>query len=374
LTTVADGRARLNAICPYFTMFPLSFPLTVLKDHARPNAAVFDPFCGRGTTNFAARLLGLKTAGVDSSAVASAATQAKLVTVQPQAIVRAAQQLLTCSASPAVVPVGPFWELAYERSVLRDLCRLRQGLQDGRVAKPIAAALRGIILGALHGPMGRTKQSYFSNQAPRTYAPKPAYAVRFWTERQLVPPRVDVLQVIAERAQRFYCEESSAVRSQALLGDSRDPACITRARRSIGAFDWIITSPPYFGLRTYVQDQWLRHWFLGGSSRIDYRVEAQVSHRGRDAFLADLRQVWINVGKCSAPDATLVVRFGSIGDRAVADPAAFIAASFADTGWCIESKVDARSAARGKRQAATFGAAQNAARDEVDVWAVWQGK
>lgn len=44
-------------------------------------------------------------------------------------------------------------------------------------------ALRGIILGALHGPKQKTFPSYFSNQCPRTYAPKPAYAVRFWQFR-----------------------------------------------------------------------------------------------------------------------------------------------------------------------------------------------
>ena len=57
---------RLNAICPYFTMFPLDFPLGILKVHAKPGARVLDPFCGRGTTNFAARLLGLDTIGIDA--------------------------------------------------------------------------------------------------------------------------------------------------------------------------------------------------------------------------------------------------------------------------------------------------------------------
>ena len=48
-------------------MFPLDFPLGILKAHARPNARVLDPFSGRGTTNFAARVLGLRTIGIDAS-------------------------------------------------------------------------------------------------------------------------------------------------------------------------------------------------------------------------------------------------------------------------------------------------------------------
>ena len=49
----------LNAICPYFTMFPLTFPLAVRHRRARCGEWVLDPFCGRGTTNYAARLVGL---------------------------------------------------------------------------------------------------------------------------------------------------------------------------------------------------------------------------------------------------------------------------------------------------------------------------
>ena len=40
---------RLNAVCPYFTMFPLEFPLRILAE-AQADHWVLDPFCGRGTT------------------------------------------------------------------------------------------------------------------------------------------------------------------------------------------------------------------------------------------------------------------------------------------------------------------------------------
>jgi hypothetical protein len=111
--------------------------------------------------------------------------------------------------------------LAYHSDVLRDLCLIRDALLRDSVAAHVAAALRGIILGALHGPVGRTKHSYFSNQCPRTYGPKPAYAVKFWTKRGLLPPRVDVLAVIAERAHRYYGSASPKVVGAAIEGDSR---------------------------------------------------------------------------------------------------------------------------------------------------------
>src|SRR6202790_488634 len=76
----AGGQHPLNAICPYFTMFPLEFPLKVLRKH-KSARLVFDPFCGRGTTLYAARWLGLRAIGMDCSPVAVAISQAKLAEV-----------------------------------------------------------------------------------------------------------------------------------------------------------------------------------------------------------------------------------------------------------------------------------------------------
>ncbi len=63
--------------CPYYTMFPLDFPLRYLSN-ARPGEWVVDPFCGRETTLYAARLRGLPSVGVDISPVAVAIAQAML--------------------------------------------------------------------------------------------------------------------------------------------------------------------------------------------------------------------------------------------------------------------------------------------------------
>jgi 2-polyprenyl-3-methyl-5-hydroxy-6-metoxy-1,4-benzoquinol methylase len=70
-------RLRLNVICPYYTMFPISFPMAALAD-AKAGERVLDPFCGRGTTAYAARLLGLPTVGIDADRVAVTIAKAKL--------------------------------------------------------------------------------------------------------------------------------------------------------------------------------------------------------------------------------------------------------------------------------------------------------
>src|SRR5262245_30046209 len=103
-----DRHTQLNAICPYFTMFPLEFPYAILAEHAREGEWTLDPFCGRGATNYASRLLGLPSVGVDSSPVAAALTAAKLVNTTPAEIVEAAQGILN-EERCIEPPTGDFW-------------------------------------------------------------------------------------------------------------------------------------------------------------------------------------------------------------------------------------------------------------------------
>ena len=202
------GRTRLNGICPYFTMFPLDFPYSILKERASSGDWVADPFCGRGTTNYASRVLGLPSIGIDSNPVAVAVSEAKLANTSPKAIIRSAQRILDSIEEPNEIPTGEFWEWAFHKDVLHMLCGLREALQRDCRSQS-RKALRAILLGALHGPRPKSRPSYFSNQSPRTYAPKPGYAVNFWKSRNLKPEPVDVLEIIRIRAERYYSEETT---------------------------------------------------------------------------------------------------------------------------------------------------------------------
>lgn len=345
-------------------MFPLDFPLNILKRRAHAGDVVLDPFCGRGTTNYAARLLGLSSLGVDSSPVAAAITAAKLVTASVDDILHEARWLLA-EREARHIPAGEFWHWAFHPTVLDALCRLREAfLEDCASATRIA--LRGIVLGALHGPRQKSFPGYFSNQCPRTYAPKPAYALRFWQRRGLTPEPVDVLAVIERRVRRFY-GTASAINGAVRWADSREPEAL-QPETPETRFAWVITSPPYYGMRTYIPDQWLRHWFVGGPERVDYSQHGQIAHAGPEAFAADLRRVWRNAARVSSETARLVVRFGCLADRR-ADPLELIKNSLADSGWRIDAIREAGSAALGKRQADAFLRLRSKPRVEYDVWA-----
>src|SRR4029078_11921938 len=90
-----------------------------------------------------------------------------------------------------------------------------------------------------------------------------------------------------------------------------DSSCLDKIQIT-RPFRWVVTSPPYFGMRSYWSDQWLRNWFLGGPADVTYSQKRQVSHRGVEGFTVGLAQVWAAVaGKCM-PGARLIVRFGTL--------------------------------------------------------------
>lgn len=352
----------LNAICPYFTMFPLEFPLGILARHATQGETVLDPFCGRGTTNFAARLLGLYTVGVDSSPVASSITASKLARVTADEVVREAANILQRKRH-SELPSGKFWRLAYHKNVLLDLCKFRAAFLED-CSSPARRALRGLLLGALHGPQQKSFDGYLSNQCPRTYAPKPAYATRFWIERGLKPRDVDVADVIGRRAKRFF-EHDFGGRGVARLGDSRT---VRALRRNGRGFDWVVTSPPYYGMRTYIPDQWLRNWFVGGTESVDYSSANQLAHASPGDFAADIGLVWKNCRTVCEDDAKMVIRFGGIADRHY-DPKKIVRMSLEGSGWAIQTIKAAGNASDGKRQADTFLRTQSKPISEFVVWA-----
>jgi hypothetical protein len=344
----------LNAICPYYTMFPLAFPLSVLKRFGGVRLRVLDPFCGRGTTIFAARIKGHKAFGIDCSPIAIAIARAKLVETTDAEVIALAERILERPAK-ITVPKGEFWEWAYAPITLRQVCILRKGLRSLRSGA--ACTLRAICLGALHGPLSQRaeRRGYFSNQMPRTFASKPDYSVRYWRAHDLRPTPADVLQVIKRRVARL--ELSTLPKCTGTPRISTADARLARGYASIPAkIDLVITSPPYYGMRTYVADQWLRNWFLGGPSEVPYGEHSFLSHESPDAFAESLSQVWDRVGERLSGEGRMFIRFGAIPSRKQ-DPREIMHASLEHSrfSWEIRHVRRVESAASGKRQACHMG-------------------
>lgn len=82
----------------------------------------------------------------------------------------------------------------------------------------------------------KTFPSYFSNQSPRTYAPKPAYEKRYWQNRGLKPESIDFLGIIERCARRYYAT-SFDISGTVRLPDSRTPESL-QTESPTDRFNW----------------------------------------------------------------------------------------------------------------------------------------
>jgi hypothetical protein len=165
-----------------------------------------------------------------------------------------------------------------------------------------------LVLGSLHGEMDKSK-AYLSNQMPRTISTKPAYSLRFWKERALTPPERDVFALLRQRARFRYESAPPSGTAVVIHGDMRElPWPRIQLPDRIGC---VITSPPYFDVTNFEEDQWLRLWFLGGPP---FPTRGRVSTDDRYSYEAKywefIADMWRCLGAVLSRRAHIVIRIG----------------------------------------------------------------
>ena len=307
-------RHRLHPICPYFAMFPETF----VREHLnvpirRDTGVVFDPFSGRGTTILESLLNGRAAAGMDINPVAYCVTGAK-AHVPPVKNIHARIDELEAQAEGAQrdhldaerAEMHPFFRVCFYHSTLRQILVLRDTLNWRR--SPIDRFIAALALGCLHGERGKPFE-YFSNQMPRTISTKPDYSVRYWRRHRMRPPKRDVFGILRHRLDYRLGRGRPPQRGSVRLGDSRRAATAFPNLR--GEVSLVITSPPYFDVTSFEEDQWLRLWFLGHHPRPTYgRVSRDDRHTRRAKYWQFLCEVWAGVAPLMRDDAVLVCRMG----------------------------------------------------------------
>ncbi len=300
-------RHRFHSICPYFAMFPETF---VRKHLAATRFAgvVFDPFCGRGTTVFESLLCEREAAGCDVHPVAVCVAGAKSDPPTRFEVIERLSALETQSRSAHFgeqnQDLAEFFRLCFHPMTYIQVRFLRDNLRwlDDRTDRFIAA----LSLGALHGESHRSP-NYFSNRMPRTISTKPAYSIKWWKKNGYTAPPRDVFAILRHLNDYRFKTSVPRGRGQVALADARSAA---------GAFPHltkrvtdIITSPPYLDTTNYVEDQWLRLWFLGGKAAV-CRPRGDGRHYSFDSYRTFLAECWAGVAPLLADKARIVVRIG----------------------------------------------------------------
>lgn len=301
-------RHRFHALCPYFAMFPESFVSRHLSKCER-GAVVFDPFCGRGTTVLEALLQNYKAGGIDISPVAACISRAKANAPSFPRLISRLNDLERRYAKSRNGGKGAqrpeFFRWCFNAETYRQLIFLRSNLRWR--ASRVDCFIAALALWSLHGESHRSP-NYFSNRMPRTISTKPEYSVRWWRRHQYRPPPRNVFEILARMARRRYVSVPPPLRAK--IAETNARLAHKAFPELAGRVALVITSPPYLDVTNYQEDQWLRLWFLGGTSYPKIERDRDDRHTSAERYWAFLTECWRGVAPLLKPDAKVVVRIG----------------------------------------------------------------
>lgn len=200
-----------------------------------------------------------------------------------------------------------FFRCAYHPETLHQLVYLRRSLQHR--TSIVDGMLAALVLGSLHGETDRSDR-FLSNQMPHTISTKPEYSIRFWKEGRHKAPRRDAFALIKRQIEyRYKCEPPSG-RALIFHMDMRDLPRHTN--RFDGMVRCVVTSPPYFDVTNYAEDQWLRLWFLGGPSQPRRQEFSRDDRHGNiEHYWIMLADMWRALSLVLDKNADVVVRLGA---------------------------------------------------------------
>jgi len=248
-------------------MFPPSIPHTFIEWLTRPGDVVYDCFSGRGTTALEACLLGRTGVGLDANPLAHLLTGAKVDPPTQRTVMRRLTELGSQRdlGDPQTVPEQI--RMLFDRQVLAQLVWLRNNLD---LSKRADRYILGVLLGQLHRNANRNGEPLGLTVAmPNAFAMSPDYVARYIGAHGLVPPRVDVVDFLRERAV-VPDLPSSFRRGRSFQADAatQPPSWLRRNRAKL-----IFFSPPYLEVISYGKYNWIRLWLLGATARdVDSRL------------------------------------------------------------------------------------------------------
>ena len=304
-------RHRFHSFCPYFAMFPETFVEKWVDKLVRPSEVVLDPFCGRGTSAFQSILMGRSAVACDVNPVAYCVTRAKTnapsIAALRRRITIIEKEYRPSALNHEVKALPNFFRAAFHRETLRQILHLRRSLRWQQT--DVDCMLAALVLGSLHGECNKSR-AYMSNQMPRTISPKPRYAIDFWRKRNLIAPERDVFQVLRDRITFRYETGVPERRGDVYWSDMRNLPELLRGNGQ--NIRHVITSPPYFDITNFEEDQWLRLWFLGNPPHPTYRkLSSDDRHSSPSKYWGMICDFWRVLGLLLGSKGHVVMRLGA---------------------------------------------------------------
>jgi DNA modification methylase len=237
----------IHYVTPYQASFPPQIPAYFIENYSKKGDIVLDPFCGRGTTVFEANIRGRIGIGVDVSPLAIHISKAKMKKVTYNEIKMRLEEI---DFSKEYMQGYEKFKDIYHKKTYSQIISLKKQLKDN----PVDNLIKTIILGRLHGH----SPAFFSALTFNVISISPKAFRKQNLKYGTVPEERDIKIRILKKARTILKDKIiEQPESKLFLAQSTD---LPVDRNSI---DLIVTSPPFLAVINYIDDNWLRFWFLG---------------------------------------------------------------------------------------------------------------
>lgn len=289
-------------------MFPPKVPYVFIRWLTKPGDIVYDPFSGRGTTPLEACRLGRIGMGSDANPMAHLLSLSKVdAPTASEARMRLALLRNRCTpGDPSSAPAEI--QMLYSGRVLGQLIWLRESLNLSRRDDRFIMAM---ILGVMHANFtpGRPARG-LSISMPNTFSMSADYVRKYIAEHGLIPPDLNVFDLLDRRIDRLCLPEAEATRGAAWKQDARRPT--TKAVMDRPA-KLVFTSPPYLSVIKYGKYNWVRLWMLKLEPRaIDQSLFATSSI---SKYLEFMNSVLAQLASTVSEDGYLCLMIGDVYRR-----------------------------------------------------------
>jgi len=237
----------LHYVVPYQACFAPQIPKFFIEEYSKKGDIVLDPFCGRGTTVFEANQLDRIGMGVDVSPLALQLAKSKLKKIK---LTRVIDRLNEIDFSKKELRDYENFKDIYHPDTYSQLMNLKEQLKNS----PVDTLIKSVILGRLHGHSRAFFSVWtfnvisFSNDRIRKQSEKRGIKPEF---RDVVPRIIEKAKTVLRDSVKEH-KESKIYRRN-----------ITNGLKLNKEVDLIVTSPPFLNVINYIDDNWLRFWFLG---------------------------------------------------------------------------------------------------------------
>ncbi|MBI2558132.1 hypothetical protein HYW20_02310 [Candidatus Woesearchaeota archaeon] len=238
----------MHYIVPYQACFAPQIPKFFIEKYSKEEDVVLDPFCGRCTTVFEANQLGRIGFGVDVSPLGLEIAKAKKKNVKLTEVINRLKEI---DFSKERKEGYEEFKDIYHPKTYSQLLNIRDQLRNTKVDNLIKV----IILGRLHGH----SDAFFSVWTFNVISLSKDRIKNQAEKRGMKPEFRDIVPRIIKKAKEVMSDPIiEQPKSRLWRADSRNMPFI-----DANSIDLIITSPPFLNVVNYIDDNWLRFWFLG---------------------------------------------------------------------------------------------------------------